>query len=325
LIHRIEKRRVRDRREFKIEPVPQTVPSPKISVVIPIRDRVDLLDACIRGLREKTVGADLDIIIIDNESREPATLELLAQLEARSIIHRHRLPGAFNFSRACNIGVGLAKNELILLLNNDVEPISDTWLLTLASELEDSTVGAVGANLLFPDGFTQHGGTLLGAGSVARHHFHFVHPSSNEHLGLLRHRRDVSAVTAACLLTRKSLWEKVGGMDENTLRVAFNDVDFCLKLRMNGLRIVWTPGATLIHRESVSRGSDKTKEKMARFASEERTMRERWGEILLNDPCYSPNLSLVAEEFVLEAFPRDLSPRTASLLGRFVSHDVDRL
>ncbi|OCP10149.1 MULTISPECIES: glycosyltransferase [unclassified Ensifer] len=284
---------------------------PAVSIVIPTRDRADLLEACLRGLFENTAPADLDVIVIDNESVEPATLALFVRYEQSGFIRRIPLRGGFNFSRACNIGVGAARHDLILLLNNDVEPIDCHWLEYLAGELDDPTVGAVGNLLLFPDGTAQHGGVMLGAGTVARHSFHFLDPKGRGDRGLLNERRDMSAVTAACLLTRKELWCRLGGMDEEKLTVAFNDVDYCLKVREAGFRIVWTPAAAMLHRESVSRGADDTPEKLQRFAREERAMHERWSDTLKADPYYNPNLSLIAEEFVLEAYPRNLSPRSS--------------
>ncbi|MDF8358673.1 glycosyltransferase family 2 protein [Ensifer adhaerens] len=283
---------------------------PAVSVIIPTRDRADLLEACLKGLFENTAPADLDVIVIDNESSEPATLALFSLYEQSGRIRRISLPGGFNFARACNIGVDAAKHDLILLLNNDVEPIDCHWLECLAGELDDQTVGAAGNLLLFPDGFVQHGGVTLGAGTVARHTFHFLDPKDGGDRGLLSQRRDLSAVTAACLLTRKDLWRRLGGMEEQKLTVAFNDVDYCLKLREAGFRIVWTPEAAMLHRESVSRGADDTPQKLQRFAREERIMHERWSEKLKADPYYNPNLSLIAEEFVLEARPRNLWPRS---------------
>ncbi len=152
---------------------------PAVSVIIPTRDRADLLEACLKGLFENTAPADLDVVVIDNESAEPVTLALFSRYEKTGRIRRIPLPGAFNFSRACNIGVDAARHDLILLLNNDVEPIDYHWLEYLAGELDDPAVGAAGNLLLFPDGFVQHGGVTLGAGTVARHSFHFIDPKSD--------------------------------------------------------------------------------------------------------------------------------------------------
>lgn len=263
-------------------------------------------------METRTQGVSLDIVIIDNDSRDEAALSFFASLEAQGRARIVTMPGEFNFSRACNLGVMAARHDLVLLMNNDVDPIVPDWLLQMAAELQEDSVGAVGAYLLYPDGTVQHAGVTLGSGTVARHSLAFVRPGSGEDRGLLDERRDVSAVTAACLLTTRRHWQAVGGMDEQNLTVAFNDVDYCLKLREQGLRIVWTPDARLWHRESVSRGKDDTPEKIRRFAHEEATVMRRWGRVLANDPFYNPNLSLVAEDFVLENFPRSLEPRSTA-------------
>ncbi|WP_223730408.1 glycosyltransferase family 2 protein [Ensifer adhaerens] len=309
LLHQGSSCRRSDRRDTIVQPKRER---PAVSVIIPTRDRADLLEACLKGLFENTAPADLDVIVIDNDSAEPATLALFSLYEQSGRIRRIPLAGGFNFSRACNVGVDAARHDLILLLNNDVEPIDCHWLEYLAGELDDPTVGAAGNLLLFPDGFVQHGGVTLGAGTVARHSFHFLDPKGDGDKGLLSQRRDMSAVTAACLLTRKDLWHRLGGMDERKLTVAFNDVDYCLRLREAGLRIVWTPAATMLHRESVSRGADDTPQKLQRFAGEERAMHERWSDTLKADPYYNPNLSLIGEEFVLEAHPRTLAARSSA-------------
>lgn len=291
---------------------PRSAETSKVSVVIPTRDRADLLEACLKGLFEGTSGVELDVIVVDNDSSDPAALALMQRYEVAGRIRRVALPGPFNFSTACNLGVATSRHELILLLNNDVEPLQPGWLANLTAELDNEEVGAAGCLLFFPDGYVQHGGVTFGAGTVARHSFHFLHPQSGEDHGLLRERREVSAVTAACLLTRRSLWQHLGGMDEENLTVAFNDVDYCVKVRQAGMKIIWTPDSAMLHRESVSRGADNTPEKLRRFAREEQTVYQRWGDFLRNDPYHNPNLSLIAEDLVLEAHPRDLSPRSSA-------------
>ncbi|MGQ2917229.1 MULTISPECIES: glycosyltransferase family 2 protein [Rhizobium] len=282
----------------------------RVSVVIPTRDRADLMSRCLNGLFSKTSNAEIDVIVIDNDSRDAKALQLFKEYEDRGHIRRIVMPGPFNFSKACNLGVAAARHELILLLNNDVEPLHHEWLGRMAQELEDENIGACGALLLFPDGFIQHGGVTLGAGSVARHSFHFRHPQGGEDIGLISQRREVSAVTAACLMTRRQLWTDVGGMNEAALTVAFNDVDYCLKIFAKGKKIIWTPHARLTHLESVSRRADDTPEKKRRFAAEEKYMHEQWGALLLNDPHYNPNLSLAGGDYVLDASPRNLYYRT---------------
>lgn len=285
----------------------------KISVIIPTRDRADLMSICLNGLYNKTSNAELDIIVIDNDSRDAKALQLFEEYASQGKIRRVVMPGPFNFSKACNLGVDAARHELILLLNNDVEPLHPEWIGRMAQEMDDENVGVCGALLLFPDGFIQHGGVTLGAGSVARHSFHFRHPNGGEDFGLISQRREVSAVTAACLMTRKSFWATVGGMNQQALTVAFNDVDYCLKVLMLGKKIIWTPHARLTHLESVSRRADDTPEKKRRFAAEEQYMHERWGELLLNDPHYNPNLSLSGGDYVLDASPRSMKHRISDV------------
>lgn len=305
LLHR------RDRRQpAKIFLAASPAAPSKVSVIIPTRDRADLLSVCLAGLFEKTRHDGLDVIVIDNDSRQPDTLQLFARYENAGLIRRISLPGAFNFAKACNVGVNAAEHDLILLLNNDVDPLHPEWLDRMIVELDDGRVGACGPLLLFRDGFVQHAGVTLGAGSVARHSFHFRDPDGDEDCGLISQRREISAVTAACLLTRKHLWMNVGGMNENKLSVAFNDVDYCLKLGVSGKKIIWTPHARLTHLESVSRLADDTPEKQRRFAAEEQYMHEEWSEVLLNDPQYNPNFSLAAGDHVLDVLPRSLDVRT---------------
>jgi GT2 family glycosyltransferase len=309
----LSKRRLQKKRYFRsVKPELLLRSPPKVSVIIPIRDRKDLLSSCIEGLRGRTTGVELEVIIVDNDSRDDETLKYLRALENESVARVVPMPGPFNFSRACNLGLEETQHELILLLNNDVYPVNSNWLEQMVQEMDEPSVGAVGAFLLYPDGLVQHAGVTLGAGSIARHSFSFIRPNSGEDRGLLAERRDVSAVTGACLLTSRSLWREVGGMDEEDLAVAFNDVDYCLKLRQVKKRVIWTPYAKLWHHESVSRGKDDTEEKLRRFSKEEAVMYRRWGKLLRNDPFHNPNLSKIAEDFVLEAFPEELTGRISS-------------
>lgn len=298
-------------------PRPRPVPAPPlppegrpaVSVVIPSRDRADLLATCLDGLARTTAGGDLDVIVVDNGSVEPETAALYAARRRDGAIRVVEVPEPFNFARLCNLGVAVCRNELVLLLNNDVEPIDPDWLQAMVAEMQDPSVGAVGARLLYPDRRVQHGGVVLGVHPLAQHAHRFAGLDADEDGGRLGLRHEASAVTAACLLTRRSLWEAVGGMDEGRLAVAYNDVDYCLALRALGARVIWTPGATLIHAESVSRRDDDTAEKRARFAREEACVAERWPRSLVADPFGNPNFSLVGEPFVVAARPHDASPR----------------
>jgi GT2 family glycosyltransferase len=307
LLHRAQER----------PPVPNSKPLQRsttkpcsVSVIIPTRDHVQLLRVCVNSIPKCASDISTDLIILNNGSSEPCTWQYFEEIKSERAVDVVDAFAPFNFSQLCNLGVRRSPNEHVLLMNNDVEARDTTWLSTMVAELDDPDVGAVGALLVYPDGYIQHGGITLGlGGAVARNSYQFQHPRSRIGRGLLKQRRDVSAVTAACLLTRKSLWDLVGGMDEENLAVAYNDVDYCLKLRQMGKRIVWTPHAVLVHRESVSRGPDRSEEAFRRFVKEETVMRERWGNLLKQDPYYNPNLSLTVEASMLEPFPISLAAR----------------
>jgi O-antigen biosynthesis protein len=275
---------------------------PLISIIIPTRDRAKLLRVCIESILAKTTYSRFEIIIMDNGSVETATLAYFSELTAKgiSII---RDDSAFNFSRLNNIGARHAKGDYLVLLNNDIEIISPDWLEEMLSFAQQSDVGCVGARLWYPDKTLQHGGVVLGIGGVAGHaHKHFDDKSMG-YFCRAAHHQSFSAVTGAALMIKKSLYEAVGGLDED-LAVAFNDVDFCLKVLNAGYRNVWTPYVEMFHHESVSRGTENTPEKQARFDRETAIMWDRWGDALLNDRAYNPNLSLDYDDFSLAWPPR---------------------
>ena len=275
---------------------PLPSPPPRVSLIIPTRDNAALLETCIRSIRRHTRYPDYEIIIIDNSSVEDRTKRLFATLTADPAIRVLPRPEPFNFSKLNNSAVREATGSIIGLINNDIEATDDAWLDEMVSLAARPEIGCVGARLLYPDGRLQHGGIVLGLGGVAGHAHRFAPASEPGYLDRLRAVQNVSAVTAACLMVRKSVFEQVGGLDES-LTVAFNDVDFCLKVRAAGYRNLWTPFATLVHHESVSRGSDVTPAKARRFADEYAAMQKRWGAALLYDPYYSPNLSYDREDF----------------------------
>ena len=198
--------------------------------------------------------------------------------------------------------------DFVCLLNDDVEVISDGWLSEMMGWALCPTVGVVGAKLLYPDRSLQHGGVITGIGGVAGHGHKHAGDGSYGYFSRLTIAHNVGAVTGACLLTSKKIWKEVGGLDEDLLKVAFNDVDYCLSVRTKGYQAVWTPFAELYHYESKSRGADDSPEKKARFESEVVTMLDRWGEFLLEDPAFSPNLSLESEQFELADQPRFIPP-----------------
>jgi O-antigen biosynthesis protein len=283
-----------------IYPIPR--PEPLISVIIPTRNHADLLARTVDGLLARTDYSTLEVVIVDNGSDEPECVTLLAQLTRDERIRVLPCPGPFNYSALNNRAVRESAGELILLLNNDIDVIDPGWLREMVSHAIRPGIGAVGAKLLYPDGTIQHGGVTVGMGGVAGHQY--LHKPSDHigYFGQLAIARNVSAVTGACLLLRRQAFLEVGGLDEVSLPVAFNDIDLCLKLIQRGYRNLWTPYAELYHYESASRGPDLVGEKAARFRREIAIMRERWGEVLDHDPYLNPNLSLHSTEVAL-AFP----------------------
>jgi glycosyltransferase involved in cell wall biosynthesis len=278
---------------------------PKVSIVIPTRDRVDVLKTCMDSLLGATRYPNFEVVIVDNGSVEPTTAAYLKSLPMdRVTILRDDSP--FNYSRINNRAVGLATGDLICLLNNDVEIIQDDWLDELVSMASRDSVGIVGARLWYPDFRLQHAGVILGMGGVAGHAHRLTPRGDVGYFGRAALHQEMSAVTGACLMIKRSLWNALGGLDE-TLGVAFNDIDLCLRAGTLGSRTVWTPFAELIHYESVSRGAEDTPEKSARFTAESDLMYSRWGDKLSDDPFYSPNLTLFAEDFSISWQPRALS------------------
>lgn len=282
--------------------------SPRVTVIVPTRDRVELLRTCIESLLEHTEYPDFEIMVVDNESVEPETLCYLDKLRRLPNLRVIRYPKPFNFSAIINHAVRQGTGEVLCLLNNDTEIIDGQWLDELISHATREEVGAVGCMLYYPVDTIQHAGVILGVGGVAGHVHLNLQRGSNGYLGRAGVVQNLTAVTGACLAVRRSVFEEAGGMDES-LAVAFNDIDLCLRINALGYRNVWTPFAELYHHESASRGSDCAPEKRARFQAECETMIRRWGELLLNDPAYNPNLSLDGFHFELAFPPRSLASR----------------
>ena len=286
---------------------PLPAPLPRVTVIIPTRDGTALMEACIAGLLERTDYPALDILVCDNESRDP---RLLARFAEWSRDPRFRLlpcPGPFNYSAINNRAAREAKGEILLLLNNDTEVRHPDWLTEMVSHAIRPEIGAVGARLLFPNGRLQHAGTVLGLGGIAGHDMLLSAGRSPGPYDLLCLTRRVSAVTAACLAVRREAFLAVGGFDETGLRVAYNDVDLCLRLRAAGLSNLVTPHAELTHKESATRGDDMLPTHRVRWETERATMRERWGKELRSDPYYSPNLALDPPVRVVASPPRRLA------------------
>jgi glycosyltransferase involved in cell wall biosynthesis len=293
--------------------VRRAVPEPKplVSIIVPTRDRADLLEQCARGVLQETDYGPLELIIVDNGSEEAETHALFKQLRKDKRVRILDAPGPFNFSALNNRAAREARGDVLVLLNNDIGVREPHWLDELVSHAIRPQVGAVGAKLLYPDGSVQHAGVILGVGAdpaVAGHAGHGQPQAATGYFGRLALACNVSAVTAACLALRRSVFEEVGGLDEKDLKIAFNDVDLCLKIRAAGYDIIWTPLAELDHHESASRGSDIAPEKLKRFQGEIRTMRKRWGKVLDTDPFYGPLFNKLQGDYTPAIPPRRTPP-----------------
>jgi len=264
-------------------------PPPRVSIVIATRDRLGLLRKCVLSLFEKTAWRGLEIVIVDNGSREPATLEWLTTLETADRIKVLRDDRPFNYSALNNRGVEAASGEIVALLNNDVEAASPDWLAEMVSVLMRPGVGVVGARLTYPGGAVQHAGVVVNPVNGGSHWFRGLPPDFAGPGQRLAVRQRMSAVTGACLVTRRALFRELGGLDE-AFAVAFNDVDYCLRAQRAGHRTVYTPFAQLLHHESASRGKDVSPDKAQRLYAELALLRERWGEALDRDPWAMPGL-----------------------------------
>lgn len=276
--------------------------NPKVSIIIPTRDKVDVLSRCIDSIIDKTEYKNYDIVIIDNNSQEKKTFKYYDGIKVTGNIRMMPYNQEFNFSAIINYAAGKVDSEYILLLNNDIEVISPEWLSSMLEHAQREEVGAVGAKLLYFNNTIQHAGVITGiiGNPAIAGHVHRYLPSSNAgYFGRTQLIQDVSAVTAACMLTKRSVFNEVGGLDEESLKIAFNDIDYCLKLRSKGYLVVFTPYALLYHHESLSRGHDYTLDRQKRFQEEVSYMRVKWGKILDNDPYYNPNLTRNREDFSL--------------------------
>jgi glycosyltransferase involved in cell wall biosynthesis len=280
------------------------VPQPKVSLIIPTRNGLHLIRQCIESVLAKTTYRNYEILVIDNGSDDPEALNYFKSFDGNTKIRVIRDDSPFNYSALNNRAVVQADGEFVGLLNNDVEVITPGWLDEMLGLAIRPNTGAVGACLWYPNDTLQHGGVTVGVNGVAAHSHRNLPRGAAGYFGRAALTQGVSAVTAACLVIKKSIFLEVGGLNEADLQIAFNDVDFCLRVREAGYQNVWTPFAELYHHESATRGFEDTPEKKARFAKEVAYMKRNWGESLLNDPAYSPNLTLHHEDFSLAWPPR---------------------
>lgn len=282
----------------------QIIGNPKISIIIANKDHKEDLERCITSVIEKSTYANYEIIIVENNSE---TDEIFSYYEVLREAYPDRIKivtyqGAFNYSAVNNLGVSHAQGEYILLLNNDTQVITVNWMEELLMYAQRADVGAVGAKLYYPDRTIQHAGVVIGLGAHrTAGHSHYKQPKQNlGYMGRLCYAQNVSAVTGACMMTKRELFDAVGGLDES-FEISLNDVDFCLKLREKGLLNVFTPFAELYHFESISRGLDDQGEKAERYERESRHFREKWAELLKKgDPYYNVNFSLDRSDFSLK-------------------------
>lgn len=279
-----------------IYPLPAS--KPLVSMLIPTRDKLELLKPCIESILAKTSYTNFEILILDNGSVETATKAYFSEVvkrDTRVRVLKYDYP--FNYSAINNFGVKHSNGELLALVNNDIEVINPDWLEEMVRHAIRPEIGCVGAKLYFDDDTIQHAGVIVGLGGVAGHshkHYPRSHPG---YFGRLQCVQNYLAVTAACLLVRKSVFEQVGGLNEVDLKVAFNDVDLCLKIYKAGYRNLWTPYAELYHYESKSRGIEDTPEKQVRFQVEVNYIRDQYLDLIEHDPCYNPYLTKSYEDF----------------------------
>jgi GT2 family glycosyltransferase len=278
-------------------PIPD--PAPLVSLLIPTRDGYALLSRCITSILEKTTYPNYEILILDNQTRDPKTLRYLRSLRNIKNLRAVKYDHHFNYSAINNFGVRRAKGSIIGLINNDIEVIASEWLTEMVSHVVRPEIGCVGAKLYYGNDTIQHAGVITGLGGVAGHSHRYYPKDAPGYFQRLQVVQNLSAVTAAAMLVRRSVYEQVGGLNENDLKVAFNDVDFCLNVRQAGYRNLWTPYAELYHHESCSRGQDDTPEKKVRYKKEVEYMQKKWGPVLRNDPYYSIHLTRNLEDFSL--------------------------
>lgn len=276
--------------------------NPKVSIVIPNKDHLEDLKRCVSSILEKSSYDNYEIIIVENNSTTDEIFKYYEELRKNPQIQILEYEGEFNYSRINNMGVAKATGEYVLLLNNDTEVITLDWIEELLMYAQRKDVGAVGAKLYYEDKTIQHAGVVIGLGAhrTAGHTHYRVSYNNLGYMGRLCYAQNMTAVTGACLMVKKSIYDEVGGLDESFV-VSLNDVDFCLKLRQAGYLNVFTPFAELYHFESISRGLDDQGEKAKRYNEESERFREKWqNELKKGDPYYNPNFSLDRSDFALK-------------------------
>lgn len=279
---------------------------PLVSVIIPNKDHHTDLDLCIRSIIERATYKNVEFVVVENNSTKEETFDYYERIQKEfPNVHVVKWEREFNYSAINNFGVSFAKGEYLLFLNNDTEPIAENFIEEMLGYCQRGDVGAVGARLLYQDDTIQHAGVVVGFGGIAGHTFIGLHRAENSYFHRAMSAQDYSAVTAACMMSKKSVFTGVGGFTEE-LAIAFNDIDYCMKVRAAGKLVVYNPYALLYHYESKSRGLEDTPEKVARFNREIRIFSEKWPDILKNgDPYYNPNLTLRKSDFALRDLKKE--------------------
>jgi len=281
-------------------PIPQ--PTPAIAIIIPTRDRIDLLRNCIDSVLSKTSYPNYKIVIANNGSEEATTFDYFNSIRGQGI-DIIDIPGDFNFSKINNAAIRDRPEPLICLLNNDTTIINEDWLEEMAMHACREEIGIVGAKLFFPHDHVQHAGIVLGIGGIGSEAFKYIHKTDDGYIHRVFLIGNYSAVTGACMLFRKSLWDTLNGLNESDTPNAYSDIDFCLRCQENGYRVLFTPFAQPYHHESAARGNDDSQA----FQLAMDYMRQRWGDRIKPDPYYNPNLAWEREDFTLAWPPRDYS------------------
>lgn len=279
-------------------------PAPKVSILLLTRDHPELLKRCVSSVLEKTVYPNFEMVIIDNGTIDEEALDQLSKFEHDPRVKLVRDSSAFNYSWLNNEAARHASGEYFCLINNDIEVLHSDWLQEMVSVAAQPSVGVVGARLYYPDGRLQHAGIIVGLGGVASHPFRGQEKFDTHYMSRTMLMQELSAVTAACLVTSRHVYESLHGLDAEHLAVAFNDVDFCLRVRSCGLKVIFDPHAEFIHHESISRGREDTPAKKQRFEHEVQHMKKTWADWLRTDPAYNPNLTERYETFALTSKPR---------------------
>ena len=287
-------------------PLPKELP--KVTVIIPTKDGVELLRVAVRSILDKTNYSNFDILIVNNRSESSETAEYLSNVTKTPSVRVLDFDHAYNYSMLNNWAVKQTDSPLLAFVNNDTEVISPHWLSEMVSLAIRPDVGAVGAKLYYPNETMQHAGIVVGIGGVAGHPHAGLRRGEPGYFGRAVMTQQFSAVTAACMVMRRDVFLEIGGFDEIQFAIAYSDVDLGLRLTRAGYRVIWTPYAELYHHESATLGPPKSPQRRAQFERECRNLQSRWQSAIDNDPFYNPNLTILGGDFSLGVQPRVRKP-----------------